>query len=466
MIDLGVVGPSWEPPDTAPPRRRPGRLGAVVVAAVAVLVAVLPGKETAAAAPALLIGPGSQSVVLAGGWMFVTRYAGEGAHTIEARPGDGPVRWTVELAEGEGLDFADASIVVLGHTYPVGPLTGVTARDTHTGAELWRRAAVVVVGAGGGRLLLMDTSRMQPVQDAPDPGAAPPVPQESRIFAVDPRTGADAWTLLVPAGSAPSFGHDPGDPYRTTALGVLDPDGVLRSYDLRTGAVSGTARIERTGPVRYFEFGGSGRARGQVMVADGDADGSAGVYDLASGRRILRVDPPTYGAYPCDADHWCVSGARGGVAYEAATGRPAWRGDSSGLTVLDPVTGSPRWSAKGYFRISELGPDAVALAAMGNGDQFAGPGVRIVDARTGAVRRTFPDWHYLQSLGDRLVVWHRAEDSRRTTVGLLDPATGGVLVLGWADTWAGEPQCVTSEALIACGIMGDMTLWHLPAGVR
>ncbi|MFG2037002.1 PQQ-binding-like beta-propeller repeat protein [Dactylosporangium sp. NPDC048998] len=460
LIDLGHAEP-WAPPDTPRrgrgPRRRSGaaaRLAALLL--VAALAAGLPAADAGpAGGPVLYIEAGVHNAVLGGGRLFVTRYTGEGPHRLDAHDtAGGGALWSTELEDGQQLAFADAGVVVLTGEYGdhAPALSTVVVRDARTGAELWRRGGAVVDGTAGGRLLLLDVSGYRSRKDPePAPGAGPdPLPADYRIFAVDPRTGAVVWTLTVPPGSQASFGRDHRDPYGLSSLSVLDPDGTLRVYDPASGAVARTYRIEPSGAVGSFELGDKGPGSllppgaraGQVAVSSGNEPGDD-VFDLATGRRLWHLDSQPYaGLIGCAPGRWCTDDGHWLTAHDAGTGEQVWRVETYHMTF---------GGAGNDLVLGGLGEDLVSL-----------PELLVVDGRTGAPHYRIDGWHAIQALGGRVVVWRREEGQRATVVGLLDPASGRIAVFGRGDAWGGQPTCITGGGVVACGVLGDLTVWRLP----
>ncbi|MER7008397.1 PQQ-binding-like beta-propeller repeat protein [Dactylosporangium sp. NPDC000555] len=446
VIDLGLAGP-WAPPDTPRPRRRAGagtRLVALLL--VAALAAGLPVADAAAGGPVLHVGLGVFNAALGGGRLFVMRSMGEGPHRLDAHDAaGGAVLWSTELEDGQQLAFADAGVVVLTSEYgDHAPATSaVVVRDARTGAELWRRGGAGMAGTTEGRLLLRDLSGYRSWTDL-----KPLLP--GSWLAVDPHTGEVAWTLSVPAGSQISYGRDHRDPYWLSSLSVLDPDGTLRVYDPVSGALARTYRIERSDAVEYFELGDEGAGgmsqpgarAGQVAVVRTLGSG-ADVFDLNTGRRLWQVDSQRYAALTgCAPGRWCVRDGNGLAALDAGTGERVWR-----VETYDLIFGG----AGGYLVLGRLGT---------NGSPR--PDLLVVDGRTGAPRHRLDGWHAIQARGGRVVVWRRDERQRVTVVGLLDPVSGRIAVFGRSETWASQPACVTGGGVVACGVVGDLTVWRLP----
>ncbi|MEV8512803.1 PQQ-binding-like beta-propeller repeat protein [Dactylosporangium sp. NPDC051484] len=453
VIDLGAAEP-WAPPDTLRPRRRASagtRLAALLL--VATLAAGLPVADAAVSGPLLHIGAGVSDATLGDGRLFVTRSLGAGGHRLDAYDAaGGAVLWSTELDDGQQLAFADAGVVVLSEYSANDPaLATVTVRDARTGAELWRRGGARVVGMVGGRILTSDLSKAEPEQGAER------VPPESRVLAVDARTGAVAWTLVVPAGSNSSYGRDPRNPYGVSSLAVMDPDGTLRVYDPADGAVERTYRIERSSSSAHFVLGDDdglsapGARAGQVAVgfrdlhpAHRDRQASEDVYDLATGRLLwhLDVSEPSAVLTGCAPGRWCTTDSHGLAAYDPATGEQVWRVEAYDLIFGD---------AGGDLVLGRLGEEGRPL-----------PDLLVVDGRTGTPRHRLDGWRAIRAPGGRGVVWRRDEGQRATVVGLLDPASGRIAVFGRGDSWAGEPRCVTGGGFVACGVVGDLTVWRLP----
>ncbi|MGI5244514.1 PQQ-binding-like beta-propeller repeat protein [Dactylosporangium sp. CA-139066] len=449
FIDLGAAEP-WTPPDE-PPQRGRRRARGLLVALVAVLAAALPGAAAPRAGALLHLSAGVQNVGLGGGRMFVTRYLGEGPHRLEAYDtGTGRALWSVELEDGQSFVFGDADVVMVSSEYgerqPL-QLSVVTALDPGTGALLWRRPSAGVAGRGGGRVLLQDLTSFQ----QPEDGVTAPSP-ENRVLGADARSGALVWELLVPPGSQAAYGRDPGSPYTMRSLSVLDPDGALRRYDLRTGAVAGTARLAWSGPVGWFRLGEDGDvpgppgARAGQVAVGGEGGLRADVYDERSGRALWHVDVEAYGGLrACAPGWWCVAGDHGQVAYDAVTGVPVLRADTTDVMVANDG---------GVLVLGRLAPDRRALA-----------GLRTVDLRTGATLRTLDGWRPAFGPGDRLLVSWQADGEYSALFGQLDARTGRVTVLGAADLGAADPVCVSDERSVACGGSngsGDVTLWPAP----
>ncbi|MEU7873830.1 PQQ-binding-like beta-propeller repeat protein [Dactylosporangium sp. NPDC049140] len=470
-IDLGDLGGGepWAPPETPRPRRRlsgpPRWVAAVAVAAVA---AGLPVTSAAAAGPVLHLASGALTTALGGGRIYVTRFGGEGPHRLEVYGEGGARLWGTDLSDSQLLMFADDDAALVSVRLPDNPaLATVTALDPRTGAQLWQRAGVSVAGRLPGRTMLVDTSRRVTLPAGADPQAQPR--EANQLVTVDSRTGAPVWSLAVPVNAVVAFGRGGNTPFDLTSFSVLDPDGTLRGYDLATGAVARTDRLEPglsgLGSLLTGEDGDAGppgARAGQVRISTDRGDD---VYDRASGRMLWHAapGPPVLGTFVnlgntgqaaigqwplsgCAPGLWCRLDGAGLVAYEARTGRQAWRVD-------------------GFTTVLGAGAETVALGALGDNGQSLAAGV-IVDARTGAIRSRIDGWHPVVAEGHRIVVWRRPDGERVTTLGLLDPGTGRITVFGTGDSWGGMPSCSVDARVVACGVAGELTVWPLPAAAR
>ncbi|MFI5907432.1 PQQ-binding-like beta-propeller repeat protein [Dactylosporangium sp. NPDC051541] len=431
MIDLGRAE-QWSPPETARPRRRltaPGRLALALL--VLAGVAAVPVRSAPAPAPVLHIGTGGAAVMLGGGRIYVVR----AQQRLEVYSAHGAPFWSRTMGDTQQLDYADTDVAVFSSRGEgVSALDTVNALDPGTGVERWARGGGAVAGRAGRLVILIDTSQWQP--DRPPPPL--------HVIAVHARTGATVWDLAVPADSVGDFGRPGDDTWDLVSFSVLDPDGTLRDYDLATGAVARTGHLPRTGPAGSFTLGPAGR---QVAVAAGGEESGDDVYDRATGQFLWHAGAAGSRLDPCAPQLWCRPADGGLLAFDAATGRPAWRADG-----FDAV-------------LAAEGP-AVVLGHLGQSTDAAAAVVVVVDARTGAQRVRLDGWHPVRALGGRLVVWHRPEGARLTTVGLFDPVTGRVAVVGTGDAWGGWPVCTADVTLVACGVVGDLTVWPLPAAAR
>ncbi|WP_433216838.1 PQQ-binding-like beta-propeller repeat protein [Dactylosporangium sp. CS-047395] len=423
IIDLGDAQP-WTPPETPRPRRR--RFGGtgrwLAVALVTVLAAAVPPAGAATAPPVLFIEESAQYVTIGGGRVLVVRYTGEGPHRLEAYSTAGALLWSADLGDGQQLVHADAGIVLLARQLgDAFDLATVAALDARTGAPRWERSGVVLAGLAGPLVVLGDT--------------------RNGLVAVDPR-GVTVWTLDVPAGEVPALGWGAGATYELTSLSVLDRSGNLRTHDLATGAVRHTDHLDLTGiDPTWIDVGEDGR---QLAIRSGTTEDW--VFDRASGRPLWHVPASLHAALrDCGFGRWCRADESGLVAYDARTGAEAWRFGELGL-------------------ILGRGPATMALGAL-NWTTEAPPVAAVVDAATGAVRARIDGWHPVAARGDRIVVWHRADGEPIATVGLLDPRTGRVAVLGSGEFWGGTPSCAADADLVACTMAGDLTVWRVPPTV-
>ncbi|WP_433057653.1 PQQ-binding-like beta-propeller repeat protein [Dactylosporangium sp. CS-033363] len=421
-IDLGEAQP-WIPPDEPRPRRR--RFGAtgrwVAAALVAVLAAAVPPARAATAPPVLFIEEAAQYVTIGGGRVLVVRYTGEGPHRLEAYSTAGARLWSADLGDGEQLVHADAGIVLLARQLgDAFDLATVSALDARTGTPRWERSGVLLAGLAGPLVVLGDT--------------------HNDLVAVDPH-GVEVWKLDLPAGDVLALEWGAGATYELTSLSVLDRSGELRDHDLATGAVNHTDHLDLTGlDPTWIQVGGDGR---QLAIRSGTT--ADWVFDRASGRPLWQVPANEHGILrDCGPGRWCRADESGLTAYDARTGDAAWRVDELGL-------------------ILGRGPATMALGAL-NWTGEAPPIAAVVDAATGAVRARIDGWHPAAARGDRIVVWHRADGEPIATVGLLNPRTGRIAVLGSGAFWGGTPSCSTEDDLVACTMAGDLTVWRVPPG--
>lgn len=457
VIDLGLAEP-WQPPQTLPPRYRRLRGSSRVAALllVAALAAVAPVADgVAGGAPVLRIDTGAVHAIFGGGRLFVTRRDLDAPYRLEARdPRRGALLWRADLGDDEQVALATPAVVVVSSEYgdhaPAD--SAVTALDAATGARLWRRRAAGVLAKAGDRIILQDFgAAADPAGTGPDPRTGRTV---TRLLGADTRTGAVAWAVTVPAGAGLSFAADAVDPYEAVSVSTLGADGSLRTYDPHSGAVTAAGRLDWSGEVGMFQLGDAGRGpapagarAGQVLVIGESAEGGrAGVFDRRTGRELWQVPVPGERgmAWPvgCAPGLWCLAGTEAIEALDAGTGRPAWR-----MGGYDNVVGG-------------IGNDLV-LENLNLDGQAPAPLV-VVDGRTGARLHSLDGWHAAASLGGRVVAWQRDEERRAVILGVVDPASGRITVVGRAASWYGRPDCVTDGRSLSCGAAGELIVWRIP----
>ncbi|MER7282340.1 PQQ-binding-like beta-propeller repeat protein [Dactylosporangium sp. NPDC000244] len=431
LIDLGDAG-AWSPPDE-PVRRGRGRLAAAVVAVLAAALLVADGPRDGR--PLFTLEDRVLDAQLAGGLLFVSRFEDGGPGRFEARTVGGRMLWSrPRSGENEGLAFAAGEELMLTSAYgrQSAQEATATALDRRTGAQLWHRSASVVIGSAGPVVVLED------VDGVTQPYTRVGTDTPTRVLGVDPRTGATAWEQTLPAGSLVSYDGSDTRPDTIGSIDELTAGGTLQRRDPVSGAVTTRTPLAGLGGnASDFTVSGDRVVVGRIGLRGAD------VYDLASGRLLWRLDQPDGGPFPCGPERWCAVG-----------------GD--GIHGLDAASGRRVWDVGQYNDIFNLSGDLIVAGGLGNSTSLTHePVVLAIDARTGVVTHRLTGWvaTYIPA-GPLSVVTHTDAGQWQGLVGLYDPRTGHVRVIG-RGRLGPVPRCRTGEGVVVC-LSSGLSVWRLP----
>lgn len=260
------------------------------------------------------------SPAVAAGRVFVPTYPPR-LHAFDARTGD--VSWQRPLPDAP---FGNAGPVVVDETVVVGLYDGsVRAFDVRSGAVQWTTSLVASCGRTvifSTPVLVGDTLYVTTAIDVEDG------PHRTRLYALDPTTGAESERLRLPTSGYGRPAVADGTVY--LALGP----GAVRAVDLATGDPRWTFR----------STDGKGGAAAPV-VDEGTVFASLGRHlyalDAATGRERWRAPTGDYvvASSPAYSDGSVyVGGPDHRVhAYEATTGRERWQFEAGYDIVAKPV---------------------------------------------------------------------------------------------------------------------------------
>lgn len=242
--------------------------------------------------------------------------------------------------------------------------------------------------------------------------------------ALDPRTGAERWSVEQPENGQTTIGtgfYRSGFP---DLLYTLHGDGRLEARDGRTGQVTATGRVTQpVGLSTRFWAGG-----GVVLVERGTEETIA--YDDRTLAERWRRDGPVLpdDGYPQDCGPVvCVVAVR------------------EGLIGIDPATGREIWRAGGFDSSEMIGDRILASHAS-----RAEPVLAVLDPGTGRTTAVPGAWVSGGPGPDPGTAYvHRIRLSDNTVrYGVLDLATGRVRLLGVADRIAGD--CQFAPGVLLC----------------
>ncbi len=397
VIDLGTVTADDDAaaPDDRPfrpPRPTDRRLLAVLVAVLCLLTAGASALPRPALVRVTAVLPYQQNgtfdvtartayVVIGGAEPTLSAYALPGGRQL----------WTAPLEwPSAGVNAEEAAGVVL----IAGGDRVTVALDAATGRERWRRPGLLSASAGGAALLADyadDDGRLRALRSV---RLADGAPLWSRDVAPD-----HSWMLTTS---------------RTGA--TAEPDRIVTV--MSDGRVS-VLRLADGGEVvagRVVWRAQTGRDTGFTEV---NADGGA-LY-------VGRHDPAgiTVTAYALDTltRLWDAPGAPPGGP--TSCGAVLCLNDETGMAAYDRGTGAVRWRVNGHTHAEPLGPGRLLAGDGAELESFAvlddGTGQVVADLGVGVAVRAGARTLYL-----------RPERSHggRTTVSLVDPATGRLHVLG------------------------------------
>ncbi|MDG6104646.1 PQQ-binding-like beta-propeller repeat protein [Dactylosporangium aurantiacum] len=454
VIELDVSTP-WEPPEPPAPRWRPPArwlaVAAALVLALGLLAAGGPRPDTG-----LLFTVDFQVLraQASGGRVFLARYqlTSPGPMIEARRATDGAMLWQRPAEVDQQLIVAGPDVVILMSEDRTGrgDSSVLLVLDAATGRELWSRPRVTFDGINARVMVVEEAPEEPPGQvvyvAGDDPGvnhagARPP----QRYLGLDLRTGATVWDVTVAEGSDVNLSWADLYQAQVNRFDVLSRTGQLTRRDARTGAVTATYQLDWSGTSAMFSAGwldGSGRPTDRVVVYP-DGERGAVVYDLTTGRRLFR--------WPGELNNGLFR----------CTDRLLCTGTGGGLDALDSTTGERRWHLAGPDGVLHFAGDRLLVGSwrdpVATGPRVAG----IVDARTGALVRTFTGWYALPAGGARPLLW-RSDDKRTAVLGELDPATGLITVFARAENWFGNPECSADGRTLACVVVGGMSVWRLP----
>ena len=409
--------------------------------------AALPAAHPSTALVPVLTVPTGEAVITADRlYVHRTEPFTDGSGTLTAyRLPDGTASWQrpvravaftvvagvpITVAVGAAGSAADAAIV------PSRIIS--TALAPETGEPLWTREGGPAGEAAGGVLYLEQ--------------AAGPTGDETRVTAVDPRSGRQVW-------GAPVRGRLDWDRHRLVSLST---DGVLTTYDLGTGKQLASKRTAEA-PGSRRDPGRPGRPAGGERVA------ALGTPVLL-GPRVALVDYPTgeLSAYDADTLAHLWSATMMGTHHLRRCDPLICLTTSGHIHAVDPVTGREAWPPVQAGPSSDRLP--VDLPGAGHlllGETSLGFSSVVVEVETGRARE-LTGWIISRRDGpprpatQAPLLFRYDRVAHTTWVGLLDRKSLEVAVLGTiGDTL--PAWCSVASPYLLCHLEdrpGQMRLWR------
>jgi outer membrane protein assembly factor BamB len=432
VIDLDSVG------ETSSRGRWPARrvTRRVLPAAVALVLLTLGGSATPLPGlrPVLTTESATGVFTLGPSALFATE--------SDAAPGRSSIRryaldqrsttWVTRLPHRvEELDLAaPANVLVAGSVNSTQPSLATSMRatfiDSDTGRVLWRTTSDdAVLRLAGTSALMASSADSEPV-----------------VQRVDLRTGTVLWSRpFDPTGHLDVGGPAGGDPSRVV---TVDQRGTVRTYAFADGEVLATADL------------------GAAPTLDDDGlDDVVQVHTIGDRLYLARRDSgsPSLTAFRLDDLQQLWRRTSIPVGYPTWCGAYVCITTASGMTVIDSIDGSPRWSDSrwllGYDTRAVGMPGPPRLAAI---DSQQDPEHALLDPASGRVLSLLGRSTYVGT------VLLRSDITRigRTWVQIPGPS-GEVRTVGHLDTVA-PARCDAAANHLACPApTGRTTVWRVPS---
>ncbi|MCW6009662.1 PQQ-binding-like beta-propeller repeat protein [Micromonospora sp. CPCC 205371] len=427
MIDLGEVreAPVGDdrPPWRAPPRRRAVRVAAALVVALLaagaapVRPALVMLNIPAATGDRFVVSDSIDSVYLLSPSVDAL---GQGEREIvKYRVPAGQEVWRARVSTAGPLRTAVAErgiLYALAEAYE--PET--IALDAGTGNVLWRRAG-----------WLGDTSAEQ-VFLSHDPRDD----ETSLYMAVDPRTGAERWSLAVPREEMVLHNRDRMVRWRN--------DGTVEVRDLRTGGlvIRGQVPPPEIDPL-VDSNPGVQLSQGLLLVA-----GRQPNQEITTAYHLDRLQP----AWQADIDLMNEF-----VTDECASGGTMCVGGSRlGMRVIDRTTGRTLWTSDRWSWLWRVGAAVIAF-----GQDSEPRRVVVINPVDGREVADLGRWGTLPLMANpkgRLYAARTDPGTGRSWIAELDPVAGTTHVLGVVpDSFA----CEAGQIVVACRrVGGAVAVWY------
>jgi outer membrane protein assembly factor BamB len=358
-------------------------------------------------------------------------------------PRTGQPRWRAPLDGPLGQQYARGPVVLVSRYIP-GPAYEMTTRviDVTTG----RRAWVFPASAAPLAYLGDDVAVVVDLAEPPPPAAdqdrlADGTDRSHRIRVLDIHTGRPLWSTLFPPGTVWAL---PG--VRQGAEGLVHlPAGVrwmlvtrltgqAQVWDLLTGDVVARANIGGDAEQRWYA---AALADTVVVRTDSPAGTTLTGYDPRDLSQRWRMGGPDVYAAPFDCGPLvCVE-------------------SDSGLWALSPRLGGIVWHAEGVGVRSAAGPIRRLASRLDTPLSW-------VDVASGGIRLPDGDWRVVDGAdpGRGVVVAHVTQ-SGFALLGLADPGTGAVRVLGEVRGWSLPTRCRMAATVLACADRELLRVWQV-----
>jgi outer membrane protein assembly factor BamB len=440
LIELDLYAPAEPPAERAPPSgRRYARLAALVVVVLALVAAEPPRSVLWRHIGIAPITAPDGAYQLVGGRLYTFDWSADrvvttawSADTLRllwrhtattGSDGDGVTPsfgWAVEAA-------ADGDIVLQSFARSI-------VMDAGTGQVRWTSSGPLLPVAGG-RVGLMYEQKFRPGTEYDQAiGAFGPLyastsgvfytapPALTTLHALDMRTGRQLWQTAFPGAVIAADGHS--DPGMIIVVGA-DRLSVLAAG---TGAVVRENSLSGPPPTDVT-FGDNGD-RLVLLRHSSRQGGTVTAYSMDSLQPLWRRAQPVAGSPSFCAGMLCAD-------------------DGTGVSVLDPSTGLPRWRANTVALMSRDG-------AVVEVDSRENKPLSVRDPATGAVLVDLSGWTWLAYGSDDAPLVLGRIDGSLTLFGVLPIGRRTVQLLGYSPPVA---NCEADDRYVACRVMGGVEMW-------
>ena len=442
LIELDLYSPVEPAPGPPPGRHRPLSVAVLTILLVVLTAGSVPPRSALLRRTGLATIPGPQGTYsLVGGQLYTfhpdrtrlvttawsldpLRRLWDRITPIPNQRRDGTVPelgwWIAEAAPGDVLLQAEESATVL---------------DARTGRVRWS-SPVPVNPVDGGRIGLVHEQEFRPgTRYDQSIGASGPLffgndglfhtepPLHTTLHAVDLRTGRPLWNVTL-AGSV------------IARAAPSEPDAVLVVGSDRLAVLSArTGAVVRTRPVSFSAVRDGANFVDDLVLVRRGGPGTEAEITAYSARTLAPVWRLSMGYYIVPA--FCSD-----LLCSSAT---------SGMVVLDPANGRPRWRSEVGASLIGRGDVVVQL-----GDAATRP-IAVRDAATGAVRVDLRGWTwYADSRPEDPLVLGRVSGGQMI-FGVLLPGSRSVQLLGVSSNPVAN--CASDDRFLVCRVLGGVEAW-------